>query len=155
MKHIKLFESFSSEGYNELVTAMESSIRNPSDSKPILVTSSPGRGPTAMIGEIAKNMNFPMVYIDCETLTNINDFEDSLPYDPAGFIVFDEVNRASSEILNSIMKMASTRQYKSYTLPKGFIIVLISKGEAGDSNMGSIAPMNFSALENRFTAIHL
>lgn len=148
MRHIKLFESFSTKDDNQLATAMELAIRNPSDSKPILVTSSPGRGATVMIGEIAKNMNFPMVYIDCETLTNINDFEDLLPFDSGGFIVFDEVNRASSDILNSVMKMASTRQYKSYTLPKGFVIVLISKGEAGDSNMGS-------ALENRFTAIYL
>ena len=147
MRHIRLFETFSSGEENQLKTAMESAMSNPSDSKPILVSSSPGVGATAMIGEIATDMGVPMIYIDCG-ISNINDFEDFLPFDRNGFIVFDDVNRAPSDFLSSVMKMASTRQYKAYTLPDGWVIVLVSKGVDGDFSMGS-------ALKNRFTYVDL
>lgn len=147
MRHIRLFETFSSGDQNQLKTAMESAMRNPSDSKPILVSSSPGVGAIAMIGEIANNIDFPMIHIDCG-VSNINDFEDFLPFDRNGFIVFDDVNRAPSDFLSSVMKMASTRQYKAYTLPDEWVIVLVTKSVDGDSGMGS-------ALKNRFTYVDL
>lgn len=142
-----MYESFSDMSGSDLKTAMESAIRNPSDSKPILVSSSPGVGAIAMISEIANNIDFPMIHIDCGA-SNINDFEDFLPFERGGFIVFDDVNRAPSDFLSSVMKMASTRQYKAYTLPDGWVIVLVSKGVGGDSGMGS-------ALKNRFTYVDL
>jgi len=152
MRHISLFEAFSSGEENQLKMAMESAMRNSSDSKPILISSSPGVGSTAMIGEIANDMGVSMIHIDC-AISNMDDFEDLLPFDNGidsrgGFIVFDETNRAPSEFLSYIMKMASTRQYKSYTLPDGWVIVLVSKGVDGDSGMGS-------ALKNRFTYVDL
>ena len=146
-KNIKLFETFSSGDENHLKTAMESSMRNPSDSKPILVSSSPSVGSTAMIEEIANNIGFPMIHIDCG-VSNIDDFEDFLPFDRNGFIVFDAVNRAPSDFLSYVMKMASTRQYKAYTLPDGWVIVLVTKSVDVDSSMGS-------ALRDKFTYVDL
>jgi MoxR-like ATPase len=78
----------------------------------------------------------------------MGDFEDFLPFDRDGFIVFDDVNRASSEFMSYVMKMASTRQYKEYTLPDGWVIVLVTKTVDGDTSMGS-------ALKNRFTYVDL
>ena len=58
MEHIKMYESFSDMSGSDLKTAMESAIRNPSDSKPILVSSSPGVGAIAMIREIANDLGY-------------------------------------------------------------------------------------------------
>jgi hypothetical protein len=147
MIHIRIFEGFSSGEENQLKTAMESAMRNPSDSKPILVSSSPGVGATAMIGEIANNIGIQMLHIDC-AISNMNDFEDFLPFDRNGFIVFDDVNRAPSQFLSYAMKMATTRQYKEYTLPDGWVIVLVTKSVDGDSSMGS-------AIRDKFTYVDL
>jgi MoxR-like ATPase len=100
-----------------------------------------------MIEEIANNIDFPVIHIDCG-VSNMNDFEDFLPFDRDGFIVFDDVNRAPSEFLSSVMKIATTRQYKSYTLPDGWVIVLVTKTVDGDTSMGS-------ALKNRFAYVDL
>ena len=166
MRHIRLFETFSSGEENQLKTAMESAMSNPSDSKPILVSSSPGVGATAMIGEIATDMGVSMIYIDCGISTiedfivpRISDGKKSMSYSTdlpndngyngkGGVIVFDEVNRADNQLLSMIMKMATTRQYKEYTLPDGWVIVLVTKSASGDSVMGS-------ALIDKFTYVDL
>ena len=166
MKHIKMYESFSDMSGSDLKTAIESAMRNPSGSKPILVSSSPGVGTTAMIGKIATDMDITMLHIDCTSATiedfmvpRISDGKKSMSYSTdlpndngyngkGGVIVFDEVNRADNQLLSMIMKMATTRQYKEYTLPDGWVIVLVTKSVSGDSVMGS-------ALIDKFTYVDL
>jgi MoxR-like ATPase len=167
MKHIKMCESFSDMSGGDLKIAIEEAIKNPSNSKPILVSSSPGVGNTAMIGQIANDMGITMINIDCLTATiedfgvpRINDrgrtamsYSTMLPNDngyngKGGVIVFDEVNRADSQIMGMVMRMASTRQYNEYTLPDGWVIVLVTKTVDGDTSMGS-------ALKDRFTYVDL
>jgi len=162
-----MYESFSDMSGGDLKISIEEAMENPSNSKPILVSSSPGVGSTAMIGKIANDMGITMINIDCESATiedfgvpRINDrgrtstsYPTILPNDngyngKGGVIVFDEVNRAHSQIIGIVMKMASTRQYNGYTLPDGWVIVLVSKGVDGDSGMGS-------ALKDRFTYVDL
>ena len=130
MKHIKIYEAFSPEEMGSVGTdlkgAIKSSINNPMrESKPILVIASPGTGVTSMVGKIATENSMTLQYIDAGQLSMF-DLE-LLPTDNrGGLLFFDDVNRASKRILDSVIKLAINRKVGEYSLPDSYTVILSS-----------------------------
>jgi MoxR-like ATPase len=150
MKHIKIYEAFSPDEMvsrgTDLKGAIESSINNPSrESKPILIIGAPGTGVTSMVGKIATENSMTLQYIDAGQLSMLD--SGLLPTDNrGGLLFFDDVDRASKEVLNSVMRFAINRKIEGYSLPDNWTVILSSSGEEGLYQLGT-------ALESRFIIV--
>ena len=161
MKHIKIYENFSSMSGGDLKIAIEEAMENPEGSRPIAVIGDPRMGKTRMIGQIVDENDASMIHIDCST-ADISDLmtprisnrgakmiqSQILPDDngyngKGGVIVFDEVDRStSSEIEMLAYKLATRRHINGYTLPDKWVVIL-------NDRYGS------SAFDNKFTIVNV
>jgi len=154
MKNIRNYSNFSlnemdldsSSNYpmeqNETLTsAIRKSMRS---KKPVLLSVAPEDSPAAEAAQSADSLGATLICIDAPFMDPM-DFgipaigggivpPSFLPYgsskDPI-ILLFDNVNRTNRQVLQSVMKLASTRRLGEYTLPENCIVVLSTSSSDG------------------------
>ncbi len=131
---------------------------------PVCVWGQHGIGKTEIVTELAKKLGYDFAYIapaqfeemgDLVGMPRIVDSEDGTQVtrfaapdwvptsEGPGILLIDDVNRADDRILRGIMQLLQNYELVSWTLPKGWHIVLTANPDGGDY---SVTPMDDAML---------
>lgn len=162
MKHIKLYEAFSDTmGSSLFSSAIKSALQNPEGNRPILLVSYPGKGTASMVSKEASSLGKALIYVDAPFMDAVDlrgipqtrgtSTPDFLPIDNGptdGGIILFNINRAESQVLNDIMRLAVHRRIGQYSLPDKWVVVVTSVGTPPEISFTS-------SLEDRFTIVEI
>jgi len=131
--------------------------------QPVFLWGGPGIGKSAVVAQLAKQLNLPLLDVrailldpvDLRGLPYLSEGRskwatpDFLPKDGAGILFLDELNAAPAMVQASCYQLVLDRKLGEYTLPDGWTIVAAGNRE---SDRGVVTRMP-TPLRNRF--IHL
>lgn len=142
------------------------------NSQPLLVWGPPGVGKSDLIKNFATRKGIGLIDLNLSLLEpvdliglpfvkNINGVEYTqyaipailpTPTEEGGILFLDEINRASTPVLNSCLKLVLDRALNGYTLPDNWIVVAAANRMIDDPE--SLTKIG-SALGNRFAQLNL
>jgi hypothetical protein len=148
---------------------------------PIFIYGAPGIGKTQIVAQAASSLGVGLMFADLEnaeptdlrgvpsvvevpsdspigkgvTRENQPDWfpTDNGPDDKGGIFFFDELNRADSPVLKSMLKLADNRRIANYELPSKWLLVAAGNRPKDEAEMSEITKLS-TALKRRFEIIN-
>lgn len=121
---------------------------------PLCIWGSHGIGKTRIVEQIAKELDFNFTYIAPAQFEEMGDLigmpaieggmttfrpPEWVPKkEEPGILLIDDVNRADDRILRGIMQLLQNHELVSWSLPKGWQIILTANPEGGDYSVTSM-----------------